>query len=66
MEMEGLKMGLSQMFDWKLKIESFVSDRHIQIRAFLRDTYGPNRKSGCRLNPEIIHYLHAWHVANSK
>ena len=66
MKMEGLKMGLGQIFYWKLKIESFITDRHIQIKAFLRGTYGPNRKSGCRLNPEIVHYLDVWHVANSK
>ena len=50
-------MGFGQIFDWKLNMESFISDRYIQIRGFLRETYGPNCKSGCRLDPEIIHYF---------
>ena len=66
MEMIGFKQCLGQVFAWKLKIDAFVSDRHMQIRAFMRDTYGPNRKAEFKDNPEIIHYLDTWHTAKSK
>ena len=66
MEILGLKLCLEQLFEWDIKPDNFISDRHMQIRAFMRDTYGPNRKAANRNNPEIIHYLDIWHVAKSK
>ena len=66
MEMEGFKLALNQLFDWGLQVANFISDRHIQIRAYMRDTYGCDRKQNMRTNPEITHYLDVWHVAKSK
>lgn len=65
MEMEGLKLCLNQLFDWQVPVANFVSDRHIQIRAYMRDNYGPLRKQQMLSNPEISHYLDIWHVAKS-
>ena len=65
MEIAGFKKCMSQILtNWKLKMESFVSDRHIQIRAYMRDTYGADRKN--KAVPYIKHYLDVWHVAKSK
>lgn len=62
MEMIGLKECLQELLvDWKLSISDFISDRHIQIRAFLRDTYGSKRKDQSK--PLIRHFLDIWHVA---
>ena len=64
MEMEGFKKCLEKVFQWKLPVSAFVSDRHIQIRAYMRDSYGQKRKDNS--NPQIDHYLDIWHVAKSK
>lgn len=66
MEMIGFKQCMGQVLDWKLKVDALVSDRHIQIRAYMRDTYGAGRKRENTGNPEITHYLDIWHVAKSK
>lgn len=69
MEMAGLKLCLKQVFDWRMQIANFISDRHIQIRAFMRDTYGLGRKQQMMANPTIRHYLDVqqkvWHIHNS-
>ena len=65
MELAGLKLCLSEVLDsWKLKVENYISDRHIQIRAYMRDTYGSNRKEPAS-KPYIKHYLDVGHVAKS-
>lgn len=64
MEMIGMKACLKEILsDWKLSVDFFVTDRHIQIRAYMRDTYGPNRKD--KSLPLIHHRLDIWHVAKS-
>ena len=62
--MEGFKKCLNRLFQWKLEITAFLSDRHIQIRAHMRDTYDTLRKN--TKNPHIQHFLDIWHVAKSK
>jgi hypothetical protein len=65
MEFTGLKTCLHKILsDWKLSIECLVTDRHRQIRAYMRDTYGPSRKVAA--NPEITHYVDIWHCAKSE
>ena len=64
MEMEGFKKCLNRLFQWKLEITAFISDRHIQFRAHMRDTYDTLRKN--TKNPHIQHFLDIWHVAKSK
>lgn len=64
MEMKGLKECLHEVLtEWKILVTEFISDRHIQVRAYMRDNYGKNRKD--RTNLEITHYLDIWHVAKS-
>lgn len=48
---------------WKLIMKHLITDRHPQIRAFMRDFHGPLRKKAAKSNPLIIHYFYLWHVA---
>jgi hypothetical protein len=65
MELAGMKECMKELLeDWKVRVDAFVTDRHIQIRAYMRDTYGEHRKN--RNNPHVKHYLDMWHVAKSK
>lgn len=65
MEMIGFKEGMMQVLNvWKLKVKNMITDRHIQIRAYMRDVYGVARKQAG--GPIITHYLDIWHVAKSK
>lgn len=52
MELEGLKRGLQWLGNFGLHIEALVTDRHLQIQKFLRETH-----------PNITHYFDVWHVA---
>ena len=65
MELEGFKACFNEVLHkWKLQIGTFISDRHLQIRKYMRETFGANRK--CIQQPRIHHYLDVWHVAKSK
>lgn len=64
MELEGFKACFFQILQgWNLQIDVFISDRHLQIRKYMREVYGENRKT---LENRIFHYLDVWHVAKSK
>lgn len=49
---------------WKLRITNFISDRHPQMRKYMRDTYGDNRAN--RRTRAISHFFDVWHVAKGK
>ena len=55
MELEGLKRSLSHMIENGIEIERFITDRHCQVKKFLREEY-----------PEIQHKFDVWHVAKGK
>lgn len=52
MELEGLKRGLEDLKRKKLSVKALITDRHTQVRKWLRE----NHKS-------IKHFLDIWHVA---
>lgn len=52
MELEGLKRGLEDLKSKKLRVKALITDRHTQIRKWLRE----NHKS-------IKHFFDIWHVA---
>ncbi|XP_062582679.1 uncharacterized protein LOC134252712 [Saccostrea cucullata] len=52
MELEGLQRGLARIADEDLQISHLVTDRHSQIKKYMRETH-----------PEIIHWFDCWHIA---
>ncbi|CAN7988275.1 unnamed protein product, partial [Ixodes pacificus] len=52
MEMEGLKRSLEFLLSRGLSVHVLVTDRHIGVNAFMKDTY-----------PDIKHRFDAWHIA---
>lgn len=46
MELEGLKRGLNRIEEEDLDISHLVTDRHSQIKKYMRETY-----------PNIIHWF---------
>lgn len=52
MEKEGLERVLASIEQNGLVVNTLVTDRHIQINKWLRDT-----------KPDILHYYDIWHVA---
>lgn len=64
MELIGFKEALHDILvEWKLRVHEFTSDRHMQIRKYMRETYGENRKD--KSQPLIHHYFDLWHCAKS-
>ncbi len=55
MELEGLKRGLGELKKRRVPWGSIVTDRHIGIKSFLRDTY-----------KNVAHWFDIWHMAKSK
>ena len=55
METEGLKRNLRKVEDLALEIKSLTTDRHIEIRKFLREE-----------KPHIKQWFDCWHIAKSK
>lgn len=55
MEKEGLERVLASIEQNGLVVNTLVTDRHIQINKWLRDT-----------KPDILHYYDIWHVAKGK
>ena len=53
--MEGLKRSLRKLEDLALEIKSLTTDRHIQIRKFIREE-----------RPHIKQWFDCWHIAKSK
>lgn len=65
MELEGLKACLNELFKkLKIKCSTFISDRHVQVRKYMREMYGGNRKD--LKQPFIKHCFDIWHVAKGK
>ncbi|XP_056013504.1 uncharacterized protein LOC130052444 [Ostrea edulis] len=54
MELEGFKRSFTSLTDNYIKINTFCSDRHVQIRKYLKDHL-----------PHISHQFDVWHLANS-
>lgn len=52
MELEGLKRSLEKITDEKLEMSHLVTDRHSQIKKYMKDTH-----------PNIIHWFDCWHIA---
>lgn len=52
MEHEGLVRGFKLLNDVGMEIETFISDRHLQNKKWIKDN--------C---PQTIHYFDIWHVA---
>lgn len=52
MELEGLKRCLAYLEEEEITVCSLVTDRHSQIKKYLKDTH-----------PEINHMFDVWHVA---
>lgn len=52
MELEGLKRSLSHLLSQGVVIAAIVTDRHLQIQAWLRKNYAA-----------IKHFYDVWHVA---
>ncbi|KAK3741667.1 hypothetical protein QZH41_016251, partial [Actinostola sp. cb2023] len=52
MELEGLKRGLEHLQSTNLEVKTLITDRHYQIRKWLRENY-----------PNILHFFDIWHVA---
>lgn len=62
MELAGLKECLSEVIEhWNLTVSDFITDRHLQIRKYMRETYGTQRKDANK--PPINHWLDVWHCA---
>ena len=55
MELEGLKRGLQTLEDCAIAIKSLTTDRHIQVRKYLREE-----------KPHIKQWFDYWHIAKSK
>jgi len=53
MELTGLKRGLNLLTSLGFNIKAIITDRHLQINKFLRETYPAIRR----------HYFDVWHVA---
>ena len=65
MEIAGAKAALKEIVDsWKLQVSAFVTDRHPQIRKWMRETFGEGRED--QRQPLIRHFFDAWHIAKSK
>ena len=63
MELTGMKACFEELLkDWDVNIDAFVTDRHIQIRAYMRENYGLHRKN--KDNPYVKHSLDIWHVVS--
>ncbi|XP_014678607.1 PREDICTED: uncharacterized protein LOC106818407 [Priapulus caudatus] len=52
MELEGLKRVLTTLNDNDIAVASIITDRHVQIRKFLREKH-----------PEIHHWFDVWHLS---
>ncbi|KAH3853046.1 hypothetical protein DPMN_095569 [Dreissena polymorpha] len=52
MELEGLKRALSNLFNNGIDVSDLVTDRHVQVRKFLREEMG-----------RVRHWFDAWHMA---
>ena len=55
MEKEGLKRGLNNLYAEQLQIKEIVTDRHVQVRKYLKTE-----------RPEIKHSFDVWHIAKGK
>ena len=65
MELAGLKECLHDVLNkLKLRVATFISDRHVQVRKYMRETYGENRHN--QQAPQIKHYFDIWHVAKGE
>ena len=54
MELEGLKRCVDKLRSNNISFGTIVTDRHVQIKKFMRTTY-----------PEINHYFDVFHIAKS-
>lgn len=52
MEKEGLKRALDNLEKHGMKVDMLVTDRHAEIKAFMRTSY-----------PQAKHRFDVWHVA---
>ena len=52
MEKEGLSKGLEFLYGEGIRVETLVTDRHLQVAKWLRLTY-----------PAIDHRYDVWHIA---
>ena len=55
MELEGLKRALENMETNGLEISDLTTDRHVQVRKYMREE-----------QPNINHWFDVWHLAKSK
>ena len=55
-ELEGLKRIMKMLMeDYKLQIDSIVTDRHTQVAKWIKENLSDKTK--------IIHYFDVWHMA---
>ena len=54
MEKHGLKICLDNLIENNIQVETIVTDRHVQIRKFLKTEH-----------PDINHQFDIWHVGKS-
>ena len=54
-EKEGLHRAFKFLEQQNLNVEVLVTDRHLQINKWMRETY-----------PEVKHYFDVWHVAKGE
>lgn len=52
MELEGLKRGVEWMEQMDLELGTIITDRHVQVRAWIRDNLGHAK-----------HYFDVWHIS---
>lgn len=62
MELIGLKASMQELLHTRmLRIKAFVTDRHVQVRKYMRENFGEKRQD--KNQPYIRHHFDLWHVA---
>ena len=52
MELEALKRGVEWMEQMDLELGTIITDRHVQVRAWIRDNLS-----------DVKHYFDVWHIS---
>lgn len=62
MELAGFKECVTEVVNkWGLNVGEIITDRHIQVRKFMRETFGPEQID--KSTPAIKHWIDVWHTA---
>ncbi|KAH3885443.1 hypothetical protein DPMN_009437 [Dreissena polymorpha] len=59
MELEGLKCGLRNLATNHMKVTDLMTDRHVQVRKFMREeteeVVGPSCSDGAKSNEQVFY-----------